>query len=133
MNCYVRPLVAFFAFGAILVQIKWTQQGKKLRFLSIWTTHNIKEGKAVATFQERKGKGRKKSFRAIVRRKGHGLSAHSGHDTAQGRALPLPSYSDMQKELDELDAVRADIKKRGDKKQDERKELEKPPRATEVA
>jgi integrase len=73
----VRPLVAFFAFGAILVQIKWTQQGKKLRFLSIWTTHNIKEGKAVATFQERKGKGGKKSFRAIVRRKGQPLQTRT--------------------------------------------------------
>lgn len=51
----------------------------------------------------------------------------------QGRALPLPSYDDMQKELDELDATRADIKKRADKKQDERKELEKPPRAVEAA
>jgi hypothetical protein len=66
----VRPQVAFVVFGTLLVQIKWTQQIKKLRFLNIKTGNNINKVITVPTFQERIGKDGKKSFRAIVRRKG---------------------------------------------------------------
>lgn len=57
------------------------------------------------------------------------VSERSGHDTAQGRAIPMPDYDEMKRDLDELDTYRSSIKRRATELQKVRELLEEPPKA----
>ena len=57
------------------------------------------------------------------------VSQYSGHDTAQGLAIPLPRPKDMAAALKEIDDFRGAVKKRKDETEKKRKELEEPQKA----
>lgn len=58
------------------------------------------------------------------------VSERSGHDMAAGKAIPVPTPSDMKSDLDVIDQYRIDANKRKKDAEKRRIELEQPPKAT---
>ena len=60
------------------------------------------------------------------------ISERSGHDMAAGKAIPVPTPTDMKSDLDLIDAYRAETNKRKKAVEKRRADLEQPPKATIV-